>query len=337
VLSPYSYLVELDGKQCRLHANKLRKFHYRVEAVLVPWPCENLQANTCAVIYERDSEFGEVPVIEPKVKGNPPSNRLPPKTLAHLPDDQRQEILEVLDRYGSCFKDTSGFTDKVVHNIIVTPDFRPKRLSSYRVLEKLKPNVDKQLQEMLGLGIIRPSQSPMASPLVCVLKKNGGVRLAIDYRYLNSYTVSDEYPVPDISSLLQRVGNSQALSVFDAKSAYWQTPVNPDHMWLTAFICDAGLFEFTRTPFGCKNAGRTFIRAIEIILRPPKKLCESYVDDMCVHSSQKRHHLMDLERFLRTIKESGGNVGPEKVPVLLAPGATLWTSRGVGNTSCRSK
>jgi len=74
VLSPYSYLVELDGKQYRLHANKLRKFHYRVEAVLVPWPCENLQANTCAVIYERDSEFGEVSVIEPKVKGNLPSN-----------------------------------------------------------------------------------------------------------------------------------------------------------------------------------------------------------------------------------------------------------------------
>jgi len=78
VLSPYSYLVELDGKQYQLHATKLRKFHYRVEAVLVPWPCENLQDNTCAVIYERDSEFGEVPEIEPKVKGNPPSNRLPP-------------------------------------------------------------------------------------------------------------------------------------------------------------------------------------------------------------------------------------------------------------------
>jgi len=166
-------------------------------------------------------------------------------TLAHLPDDKRQELLEVLDRYASCFQDTPGFTDQVVHKIIVTPDFRPKRLSAYRVPEKLKPEVDKQLQEMLGLGIIRPSQSPMARPLVCVLKNDGGVRLAIDYRYLNSYTVSDEYPVPDISSLLQRVRNSQAMSVFDAKSGYWQTPVNPDHMWLTAFICNAELFEFT--------------------------------------------------------------------------------------------
>ena len=108
-------------------------------------------------------------------------------TLAHLPDDQRQELLEVLDRYASCFQDTPGFTDKVVHSIIVTPDFRSKRLSAYRVPEKLKPEVDKQLQEMdwVGLGIIRPSQSPMASPLVCVPKNDGGVRLAIDYRYLN--------------------------------------------------------------------------------------------------------------------------------------------------------
>ena len=76
--------------------------------------------------------------------------------------------------------------------------------------EKLKPEVDRQIEEMLRNDIIRPSQSPMASPLVCVLKgKEGcdGVRLAIDYRYVNRFTRDDAYILPDVSSIFQHVGN----------------------------------------------------------------------------------------------------------------------------------
>ena len=71
------------------------------------------------------------------------------------------------------------------------------------------PEVDRQIQEMLDNGIIRPSRSSMASPLVCVLKEKNGcdsVRLAIDYRYVNRFTRDDAYPLPDISSVFQRIG-----------------------------------------------------------------------------------------------------------------------------------
>ena len=68
------------------------------------------------------------------------------------------------------FSDVPGYTDVVTHTILLTDDFKPKRVYAYRVPEKLKPEVDHQIQEMLRNGIIRPSQSPMASPLVCVLK-----------------------------------------------------------------------------------------------------------------------------------------------------------------------
>ena len=312
VISPYSYLVELGGKEYRLHANKLRKFQQRIEAATVAWPCADLQVDTCAVIFDRDIEFGDVPVIDAHAKIEMPSSKMAPEALAHLSVKQRHELLEVLDRYAVCFQDIPGYTDKVIHNIVVTSDFRPRRMHSYRVPERLKPDVEAQLADMLKLGIIRPSKSPMASPLVCVAKPDGSTRLAVDYRYLNKYTVSDEYPVPDIASIFQRIGHSKILSSFDCRSGYWQTPVNPDHIWLTAFVCDAELFEFTRTPFGCKNAGRTFIRAMEMITKPLKGFCESYVDDNCVHSPCWKRHLIDVEGYLRAIKQAGVTLSLKK-------------------------
>ena len=102
-----------------------------------------------------------------------------------------------------------GLTDVIKHSILLVLVFKPKRLHAYRVPETLKPEVDQQIQEMLDNGIIRPCCSPKASPLVCVLKgKEGcdGVRLAVDCRYVNRFTCDDAYPLPDISSVFQRIG-----------------------------------------------------------------------------------------------------------------------------------
>lgn len=132
----------------------------------------------------------------------------------------------------------------VTRTIPLKDGFRPKRLPAYRVPEKLKPEVDRQIQEMLQNGIIRKSNSPMASPLVCVLKgKEGcdGVRLAVDYRYVNSFTHDDSYPLPDLQSIFQHVGHSNIISVADCKAGYWQLPMKEDQKWLTAFVCDAGV------------------------------------------------------------------------------------------------
>jgi len=84
--------------------------------------------------------------------------------------------------------------------------------------------VNRQIQEMLYNDIIRPSSSPMASPLVCILKgKDGcdGIRLAVDYRYVNKFTVDDAYPLLDIQSIYQSVSKSTMISVTDCKQGYW--------------------------------------------------------------------------------------------------------------------
>ena len=243
--------------------------------------------NACAVVYASDREFGELGPIPTSLTSpschDLPSTKVDPDAIKHLTKSQ----LDLLDCYSECFADVPGYSNVISHSITLKEGFRPKRLPAYRVPERLKPMVDRQIQEMLDNNIIRPSSSPMASPLVCILKgKDGcdGIRLAVDYRYVNKFTVDDAYPLPDIQSIYQSVSKSTMISVTDCKQGYWQLEVQESDRWLTAFVCDMGLFEFCRVPFGMKNSGACFVRAITEILRPLSNVAKSFVDDIAVHS-----------------------------------------------------
>ena len=148
-----------------------------------------------------------------------------PISIQHLGLDQQAKLLSLLGKYADCFSEGPGFSNVVNHSTPLMEGFKPKRLSAYRVPEKLKPEVNRQIQEMLANGIIRPFESPMASPLVYVLKgKNGcdGIRLAVDYRYVNKFTHNDAYPMPDLQSIFQSVSKSEFISLCDCRAVYWQ-------------------------------------------------------------------------------------------------------------------
>lgn len=133
VKSPYCYL---DGTRYHMQANKLRKFHVRVEEVILePVAADELfttTANvyTCAIIYDRDTDFGSVAVVDPPVddlnipKQLLPSQKIDPSKLEHLSEQQRCELLAVLDQFPQCFSETPGFCDLAEHEISVTGDFK---------------------------------------------------------------------------------------------------------------------------------------------------------------------------------------------------------------------
>ena len=191
-----------------------------------------------------------------------PSERVDMCKLEHLSPEQRSQLLNLLDEFADCFNDKPGLCVGVTHRIQTTSDFRPRQVRPYRVPELFKAEVDRHIKELLDMDLIRPSNSPMASPIVCVAKKDGGVRIACDYRYLNSFTVSDSFPMSTIDELLTRVGKFKYITVFDAKSGYWQVPVAEEDRWLTAFVTHDNLYEWVRMSFGLKNAGATFVRAV---------------------------------------------------------------------------
>ena len=302
VKSPYSYIVDLNGKSRHVHANKMKRFNERIEQALI---------NSCSVIFDKDEDFGSVVLVNDHQQGSElplPSSLIDPAKVSHLTELERSQLFEVLDRYPAVFSDKPGFCSLVEHEIKISADFKPKRLRAYKVPELLKPEVDRQIKEMLELGIIVPSDSGMASPMVCVLKgPNGqnGVRLAVDYRHVNKYSAGDCFLTPDIPDVLQKVGKARYISCFDARSGYWQLPVKKSSRWLTAFMCDAGLFEFQRMPFGLKSASNTFMRCISKILHPIRTFTEPFVDDMSVHSNSWSDHLNHLDKFLVSIHDSG--------------------------------
>jgi len=123
--------------------------------------------------------------------------------------------------------------------------------------------------------------------------------------YLNKHCEIDVYPLPNVDDVIQRVGKANWILTLDLKGTYLNIPVKPEHQWLTAFVWDEGLYEFTRAPYGQKGSGCTFVRVLQQVLQPIKEFVESYVDDVSVFSDLWQSHTAHIEKFLQVIKDSG--------------------------------
>ena len=122
------------------------------------------------------------------------------------------------------------------------------------------------MERQLRLGVIRPSQSEWASPVLLVPKPDGSKRFCVDYRRLNLMTIKDSYPLPRMDECLDSLGDAVFFSTFDANCGYWQLDVDEKDRKKTAFVCHKGCFEYLRMPFGLCNAPASFQRAMDVIL-----------------------------------------------------------------------
>ena len=117
---------------------------------------------------------------------------------------------------------------------------------------------------MLEDGIVRPSKSPLASPVGMVKKKDGTLRFCIDFRKLNDVTIKDAQPLPRIDDTLDTLKGARYFSMLDLKSGYWQVPIKEEHKEKTAFQTSSGqLYEFNRLSFGLCNTPATFSQSID--------------------------------------------------------------------------
>uniref|UniRef100_A0A1X7SFW8 Reverse transcriptase domain-containing protein n=1 Tax=Amphimedon queenslandica TaxID=400682 RepID=A0A1X7SFW8_AMPQE len=162
----------------------------------------------------------------------------------------------------------------------------------------------KELEEMERDGIIEKSSSEWASPLVIVKKKDGGIRLCVDYRQLNQVTKFDAYPMPRVEELLDTIGDAEFITTLDLAKGYWQVPVNEKDREKTAFTSPRGLYQFKTMPFGLSGAPATFQRMMDEILRGTETFAGVYLDDIVIHSSIWRDHLNQLTDVLKRLDDA---------------------------------
>ena len=239
--------------------------------------------------------------IEKMVNGN-----------CHVTDKQKKKLVELLHRNMDRFSlagENMERTDTVTHEIY-TGDARPfrERLRTYS--PSVQEIIDNEVRRMLREGVIQPSKSPYASNLLLVRKPDasspGGVknRVCASFVQLNTQTLKDSYPLPNIQVIFDKIGGSKWFTTMDLLNGFWQVMVKPEHRPKTAFVTARGLFEFVVMPFGLCNAPATFQRLMDTVIRPEyRSFIETYVDDVMTHSKTFDDHLIHIETLLQSLRE----------------------------------
>ena len=236
--------------------------------------------------------------------------------LEDWPEKLQQEAKEMLKRNAKVFsKDDMdmGRTNLVKHHIKLT-DPVPFKEAYRRIPPQMYDEVKTHLQEMLDLGALRPSNSPWASAIVLVRKKDGRLRFCIDLRKLNNRTVKDTYSLPRIESILDSLGGAQIFSTLGLKAGYWQVEMAEECRAYTAFTCDPlGFYECDTMPFGATNAPATFQRLMHDCLGELNmNWCIVYLDDIIIFSDTKEEHLKRLEAVFQKLCTAGLKLKPSK-------------------------
>jgi len=236
-----------------------------------------------------------------------------------LPDLEREQLWSLLEEYQDVFsleEGERGETD-LVELHVDTGGALPKKQPTRRVPFAVRQEIARQLREMQRNGVIQPSSSPWASPIVLVRKKDGTLRFCIDYRALNSVTKPDPFPLPRIDDLLDQLGKSQYFSTLDLAAGYWQIKVDKESREKTAFTTQQGLFEFKVMPFGLTNAPAVFQRLMQKVLsglNPDEgpDFVEVYIDDVLIFSRTMQDHLNHLRQVLERLRRAGLKLKPSK-------------------------
>lgn len=206
-----------------------------------------------------------------------------------------------------------GRTSLVKHNMILT-DPVPFKEKYRRIPPQMYSEVKDHLKEMLDLGAIRPSNSPWASAIVLVRKKDGRLRFCIDLRKLNNKTLKDSYSLPRIEQVLDSLLGSEIFSTLDLKAGYWQVEMVEECKAYTAFTCGPlGFYECNTMPFGATNAPATFQRLMENVLGELNmSWCMVYLDDIIIFSTTPEQHLERLEAVFQKLAKAGLKLKPSK-------------------------
>ncbi|KAJ0445511.1 putative nucleotidyltransferase, Ribonuclease H [Helianthus annuus] len=233
------------------------------------------------VIYMAQVTIGEE---KPRIEDIPVISDYPevfPEELPGLPPDRQVEF-----------------------SIDIIPGAAPIARAPYRLAPTEMKELRTQLDDLLAKGFVRPSSSPWGAPILFVKKKDGSMRLCIDYRELNKVTIKNRYPLPRIDDLFDQLQGASYFSKIDLRSGYHQLKVKDEDVHKTAFRTRYGHFEFLVMPFGLTNAPAAFMDLMNRVCKPYlDKFVIVFIDDILIYSKSQADHEKHLRCILKLLHQ----------------------------------
>ncbi|GJW80866.1 putative reverse transcriptase domain-containing protein [Tanacetum coccineum] len=231
-----------------------------------------------------------------------------PGSLACIKADEKKldDIRVVRDFPEVFLDDLSGLPPvrEIEFRIDLIPGASPVVKSPYRLAPSEMLELSNQLKELQEKGFIRPSHSPWGAPVLFVKKKDGAMRMCIDYRELNKLTIKNRYPLPRIDDLFDQLQGACCFSKIDLRSGYHQLRVREEDIPKTAFRTRYGHFEFTVMPFGLTNAPAIFMDLMNRVCKPYlDKFVIVFIDDILIYSKSEEEHEVHLKTILDLLKK----------------------------------
>lgn len=247
--------------------------------------------------------------------------------VSHLPDSQKQQILEMLMQNYAVFSKTYmtlGETSEVTPIFKLSHEF-PIQSKAYNLPHNVKQFAEKELNDLLKAGIIEESTSNYAFPVIFVKKKtsktdnpaNQKYRMAIDYRLLNQITELFPYKLPDIKEILHKISGHELFTVLDLKSAFFQIKLQENDKEKLAFTTEFGNFQPTRLPFGAKNSSSYFALLMKKCLGPVQHLnINFFLDDIIIPANTIEDMIKKLQAVLDQLKKFNLTLDPKKLQII---------------------
>ncbi|KAL5733419.1 hypothetical protein ACOSQ2_033111 [Xanthoceras sorbifolium] len=202
---------------------------------------------------------------------------------------------------------------EVDHQIELEPGIKPPAKALYRMAPPELEELRKQLKDLLDAGCIQPSKVPYGAPVLFQRKKDGSMRLCIDYRALNEVTIKNKYPIPLIADLFDQLGRAQYFTKLDLRSGYYQVRIAEGDKAKTTCVTRYGAYEFLVMPFGLTNTPATFFTLMNKIFHPYlDRFVVVYLDDIMVYSNTLEEHARHLQAVFKVLKENELYVKKEK-------------------------
>ena len=194
---------------------------------------------------------------------------------------------------------------EIEFSVELLPGTSPISIAPYRMAPTELKELKAQLQDLLDKGFIRPSTSPWGAPVLFVKKKDGTLRLCIDYRQLNKVTIKNKYPLPRIDDLFDQLQGAEYFSKIDLQSGYNQLRIKKEDTLKMAFRTRYGHYEFLVLPFGLTNAPAAFMDLMNRVFKPYlDRFVIVFIDDILIYSKSQLEHEKHLRTVLQLLREN---------------------------------